>query len=519
MDDFLKILMLEDNPNDAHIVKRFLQKDKLEFEFKVATTKDGFMTALDEFKPDVILLDNSLPGFSATDAILIIKQISEYIPCILVTGTASEEFASGIIKLGADDYILKDRLARLSASIEAAIKYQRSEKEKHSALVELKRNEENHRALVDRVADPFIAIDANWKFIYINKKAGQILNKNPDELINKHIWTEFPKGFGEQFYQVYHEAMETQKNLHVEKYSEVFDKWFENHIYSSRSGISIYFRDITERKKAEEELQTAHNSLRFHLENSPLAFIEWDNQVKARSWSKRAEEIFGWTEKEVISEKFDWFSRVYKEDLPEVQRMVGQLLNAEVIKNQVQHRSYTKDGGIVWCEWYNSILRTDKGEVITIYSFVKDITERKNTEESLKRCGMRLIEAQAMARIGSWEVNLIQNVHTWSDEVYNIFAIGKSDIDPSTSAFLSFIHPDNYALARRRFQEAFDTLKASSFNFRFIRKDGLIRQGYAKWRLKFDNNENAVSLHGIIQDVSEIMAAVSDHATIENGSV
>ena len=109
--------MLEDSEADAEIVQRLLKKQHQDFEFMLAMDKNSYLRALDVFQPDVILADNSLPQFNATEALEIINQRAAGIAFILVTGTVSEEFAANITKLGADDYILKDRLARLPAAI------------------------------------------------------------------------------------------------------------------------------------------------------------------------------------------------------------------------------------------------------------------------------------------------------------------------------------------------------------------------------------------------------------------
>src|SRR5665213_1289209 len=127
MENFLRILILEDSATDAEIVLRLLKKEGLQFESLLVINKDEFIRALKQFQPDVIISDNSLPQFNATEALQIVHRNSIDIPFILVTGTVSEEFAAGIIKLGADDYILKDRLARLPAAIEASLQKKKSE--------------------------------------------------------------------------------------------------------------------------------------------------------------------------------------------------------------------------------------------------------------------------------------------------------------------------------------------------------------------------------------------------------
>ncbi len=136
----LKILILEDSISDAEFIQRLLKKEMEDCEFYLAMDKKNFLQALEGFSPDVILSDNSLPQFNSSEALKITRQQALNIPFILVTGTVSEEFAANIIKQGADDYILKDRLARLPAAIEAALKQRRTESER-------KETEENLRSL------------------------------------------------------------------------------------------------------------------------------------------------------------------------------------------------------------------------------------------------------------------------------------------------------------------------------------------------------------------------------------
>jgi signal transduction histidine kinase len=126
----LKLLMLEDSAIDAEMVQRFLKKEHPDYQFNLAKNKEDFLLALQQYQPDVILADNSLPQFDAGEALKIVRQQPIHLPFIMVTGTVSEEFAAGIIKAGADDFILKDRLARLPAAIEAALRQQQTEEER-----------------------------------------------------------------------------------------------------------------------------------------------------------------------------------------------------------------------------------------------------------------------------------------------------------------------------------------------------------------------------------------------------
>lgn len=255
----LKILMLEDSDADAEMIQHQLKKTAFDCVFKVMMTRSAYELALKEYQPDIILSDNAMPQFSASEALEILQQQNLDIPFILVTGTVSEEFAAGIIKAGADDYLLKDRLTRLPVAIEAALKQKQTGKEKREAAKQLKQSEEKYRHMMERVTDGFVALDKNWYYTYVNKQAGEILRRNPAELIGKNIWEEFPEGQDKPFYKGYRKAFDEQRYVHFEEYYPPFDFWLENHIYPSPDGISIYFRDVTEKKKAEEKIIKANH--------------------------------------------------------------------------------------------------------------------------------------------------------------------------------------------------------------------------------------------------------------------
>ncbi|MGZ3763797.1 MAG: PAS domain S-box protein [Mucilaginibacter sp.] len=129
MNRCLRILHIEDIKSDAELIGRTLEKSGIEFEKLIVDTRAGFTKALEEFNPDIILSDHSLPAFNSLEALMILKKSGRNIPFILITATVSEEFAVSVMKEGAFDYVLKDRLQRLPGAIINAI-------EKHQLDVE-----------------------------------------------------------------------------------------------------------------------------------------------------------------------------------------------------------------------------------------------------------------------------------------------------------------------------------------------------------------------------------------------
>lgn len=133
----LKILHLEDTPSDAELVERELKRSELEFEKIVVSDRTAFIKALFEFAPDIVISDHTLPTFNSLEALEIIRNRDVKTPVILVTSTISEEFAAEIIRQGAYDYILKDRLQRLPGAILNAIEKCKLENERDKYIKEI----------------------------------------------------------------------------------------------------------------------------------------------------------------------------------------------------------------------------------------------------------------------------------------------------------------------------------------------------------------------------------------------
>lgn len=147
MNTSIKILLLEDDENDAEIARHILQKANPAYEFKHVVTREDYETAIKSYQPAIVISDNNLPQFDGTEALRILRHTAPLTPFILVTGAVSEEFAAGIIKLGADDYLLKDRLTRLPAAVEAAIKQRQTERENQDALEKIKQANERYEVI------------------------------------------------------------------------------------------------------------------------------------------------------------------------------------------------------------------------------------------------------------------------------------------------------------------------------------------------------------------------------------
>jgi len=133
----------------------------------------------------------------------------------------------------------------------------------------------------------------------------------------------------------------------------------------------------------------------------------------------------------------------------------------------------------------------------------KETKQRKKIAFDLVQSEKQLAKAQQVAHLGSWELNFSSKVFLLSDEACRIYGFSLTQNQQSIETLLSFIHPDDIVFSREKTKEAVDTLTDSGFNFRFIRKDGIIRHGYTEWKFEYNKRMKPVRLYGTIQDITE----------------
>ena len=137
---------------------------KLNFISKRVDEEHDFRRELQEFKPDLILADHSLPHFDGVSALNIAKEISPDIPFIFVSGKIGEDFAVEMLKKGATDYVLKSNLPKLSHAVQRALNEFNEQVEHKKAEESLLESEKKYRTLFEKNKNPIIVFDENGKF-------------------------------------------------------------------------------------------------------------------------------------------------------------------------------------------------------------------------------------------------------------------------------------------------------------------------------------------------------------------
>lgn len=123
------------------------------------------------------------------------------------------------------------------------------------ALIALLRVHRVRRAMMDNMSDGFVRLGTDWRYRVVNRKAAELLGLPAKLLRGRNMWEQFPEGMGHSFERVYREAMATGQPRLVEMHFPPWNRWFENRIQPDKHGLSIFFTDISERKRQEEELR------------------------------------------------------------------------------------------------------------------------------------------------------------------------------------------------------------------------------------------------------------------------
>lgn len=260
----MSILCLEDNNEDAIIIRELLSAEGMIFQFDHVSTENDFTEKLKSLRYDIILSDYNLPGFSGIAALLLSKKICPAVPFICISGTIGEDLAVELMHLGASDYITKDKLLKLPVSVKRAIKECKEYKSRIEAENSLKESEARLRDILMSSYDWVWEIDSNWKYCYSSSTIGNILGYSNDEVIGKSpfdFMLENEKGKVESAFSKIAGSKGILKdlenwNLHKDGHRvclqtsgvPVLD---ENGNLTGYRGVD---KDITKRKKLEEDL-------------------------------------------------------------------------------------------------------------------------------------------------------------------------------------------------------------------------------------------------------------------------
>ncbi len=223
-------------------------------------------------------------------------------------------------------------------------------------------------------------------------------------------------------------------------------------------------------ERAEEALRESEELFRNVYDTAPLAFVVWDIDARVTDWNRKAEEVFGWSKEEALGHDFFDFL-IPEKDRLHVERVVDRLVKGELPSHSIND-NLTKDGQIITCEWNNSPLHDDDGNIVGAISLALDITERKQAEEALceGEATLKSIFRAAPTGIGMVSDRVLRRVN---DRICEMSGYSREELVEQNARMLyptdedfEYVGREKYAQIRERGTGTVET--------RWKRKDGKV---------------------------------------------
>src|SRR4051812_20341981 len=310
----LRVLLVEDEPDDAELILHELRQAGVKFRWHRVDPRPAYLEALRD-PPDVVLSDHALPQFDALEALRLLRQQGLDIPFILVTGTQSEEIAAHALQQGADDYLMKGNLQRLSAAIGNAVRRREAERARARAELERRQTAERYRiisevasdfayaarvepdgkVMLEWVTDAFARVAGYSAGDTLGSVSSRLLPIHPDDyaIAKAHLERLLAGHPDAREFRILTRSGETRW-LAV-RARPVWDgaRLRVTRIYGAA-------RDITERTNAEMALHRTADLLQAIVNSSPFSVVAYDLENHAQMWNAAAERTFGWSAAEVL---------------------------------------------------------------------------------------------------------------------------------------------------------------------------------------------------------------------------
>lgn len=387
-----------------------------------------------------------------------------------------------------------------------ALKLIRHQEEVEQALLKSEHQAESAayvRSLIESSQDPLVTISPGGKITDVNAATELATGVTRADLIGKEFSDYFtePEEARKGYQRAFQDGFVTDFPLAIRhKDGHITDVLYNASVYHGKAGevVGVFAaaRDITERKKAELERE---QYFKFFNLSSDLMGIA-DPKGAFKKVNPAFALTLGYSEAELLGKPFIEF--VHPDDrqptLDEMERQLklGYSLNFE-------NRYLGKDGSKHWLSW---TAKVNPEEGLT-YASARDITDRKQAERKLQRSEQGLADAQRMAHLGNWELNLSSNVLSWSDEIYRIFEIDPAKFGASYEAFLDAIHPEDREAVNNAYAQSLREKVPYDIVHRLLMKDGRIKFVNERCETYYSADGRPLRSVGTVHDITDRIVA------------
>ncbi|MGI5862539.1 MAG: PAS domain S-box protein, partial [Myxococcales bacterium] len=324
-------------------------------------------------------------------------------------------------------------------------------------------------AILASISDAFVSLDREWRYTYVNPAAEKLLGRPRQDLLGRILWDPFPDAVGTPLEQRLRKVAGERSPDHFQHFYEPWDRWFDFNAYPAEDGgVSIFFRDITESRRASEALAIATERMRRFVEANTIGIVIGDAQGKVFEANDYFLSLLGFTREELESGAIRWDELTPPEHVERNERASEQM-RATGRSSPFEMQILRKDGSRRWILVGLAALPGSQQA-----AFVLDIADRKAIEATLREREAMLAAAQKVANVGSWELELGSQRAIWSDQLYAIYGVAPDSFAPTLESITALVHPDDLDQFRAHLARL-DKNCSDETEFRIVRPDGTER--------------------------------------------
>lgn len=393
----LRILFVEDIPTDAELAVRELTVAGIQFDHLRVETKEAFLAALDEFKPDIIISDYAMPLFDGMQALQLSLQHDPLCPFIILTGSMNEDTAVACMKAGATDYLIKGHISRLPFALKEAMEYARVHKEKEAAAEALRESRQKYRELFENSVVGMYRARMDGSILEVNQALCDLFGSTRAELLSQPAtihWAD-PSAREMMVDKLKHDGMVKNSEADfVIKSGEVRHCLVSAKLYAQEGFMEGTVIDISERKRAEEGLQDSERRFRALAENSVDTIMRFDRHCRHLYVNPRVINETGIAPQDFIGKTHRELG--FPQDLCNLwEEGVAQVFAT----GELTRQEFLLPSGI-WIDWLLAPETDESGNVVAVIGSARDITERKLAMEEKRKLEAQLLQSQKIEAIG-----------------------------------------------------------------------------------------------------------------------
>ncbi|MBC6431813.1 GAF domain-containing protein [Nostoc sp. HG1] len=286
-------------------------------------------------------------------------------------------------RLVIDQLELRRHVAEVSQVTEKVVAYeQAAHAESESARIRIAN-------LLESITDAFFALDKKWRFTYINGQAELLLQKTQNKLLGQSIWEVFPELIDTRFHREYHRAILEQVSVEFEEFYPSLNCWLQVHAYPAKDGLSIYFQNVTERRRTAEALRESEERWQLALHGNNDGIWDWNLKTNEVFFSTRWKEMLGYKDHEVSNGWDEWIKRIHSDERDLVLQAFQDHFAKKTPFYVCEYRVQCQDGSYKWILDRGQALWDALGDIVRMVGSYTDITDRKQADEELKRQNLR----------------------------------------------------------------------------------------------------------------------------------